>query len=66
MFDRFGNLIVCEGGKIKRVINDMVRPNGKFLRRIAVPEIPANVCFGKEGETLFITARTSLYAIKLN
>jgi gluconolactonase len=41
-------------------------PNGKLLRRIEVPETPANVCFGKKGKTLFITARTSLYAIRLN
>ncbi len=36
----------------------------KLLRRIEVPERPSNVCFGKNGKILFITARTSLYAIK--
>ena len=41
-------------------------PEGKLLRRIEVPERPANVCFGKDGETLFITARSSLYAIRPN
>ena len=34
---------------------------------IEVPEHPANVCFGGENyDTLFITARTSLYSIKIN
>lgn len=42
-------------------------PNGALLDEIDVPEQPANVCFGGPGfNTLFITARTSLYAIKLN
>jgi gluconolactonase len=37
---------------------------GKLLGTIAVPESPANLCFGgADGKTLFITARTSLYAI---
>ena len=31
-----------------------------------MPEQPANVCFGGEDfRTLFITARTSLYAVEL-
>lgn len=39
-------------------------PDGKLLGTIAVPEVPANFCFGgADGRTLFITARTSLYAI---
>jgi gluconolactonase len=41
-------------------------PKGEFLERIDVPEQPANVCFGgKGGKTLFITARTSLYSVKM-
>jgi len=39
---------------------------GKLMGSIAVPEVPANLCFGgKDGKTLFITARTSLYAIDI-
>ena len=42
------------------------RPDGTQLEAIDVPEQPANVCFGgPDGRTLFITARTSLYAIDL-
>ena len=40
--------------------------NGKKIGVIEVPEHPANVCFGGENyDTLFITARTSLYSIKI-
>ena len=42
-------------------------PDGKLVGRIPVPETPANLCFGgADGGTLFITARTSLYAIQTN
>lgn len=41
-------------------------PDGKLLGKILVPETPANLGFGgKNGKTLFITARASLYAIPL-
>jgi len=37
---------------------------GKKIAELAVPEQPSNLCFGgKDQKTLFITARTSLYAI---
>ena len=40
--------------------------NGKKLQTIEVPEGPANICFGgKDYKTLFITARTSLYQVRL-
>jgi len=39
--------------------------DGALVGKVLVPESPANLCFGGEdGATLFITARTSLYAIK--
>ena len=39
-------------------------PNGVRIASIAVPETPANLAFGgASGTTLFITARTSLYAV---
>ena len=41
-------------------------PQGKNIERIRVPERPANVCFGgKDKQTLFITARTSLYSLRM-
>ncbi len=40
--------------------------NGKLIDEIKVPERPATICFGgNDGKTLFITARTSLYAIRI-
>ncbi len=40
--------------------------NGEKIELIAVPEGPANVCFGgKDKKTLFITARTSLYSVRM-
>jgi gluconolactonase len=44
---------------------DIYNPSGKLLETIDVPEVPANVCFGKNKKTLFITARTSLYSIDM-
>ena len=41
--------------------------NGKLLGKVKLPEIPANCAFGdSDKRTLFLTARTSLYAIRLN
>jgi gluconolactonase len=40
--------------------------NGEKIEEIKVPEGPANVTFGgRDKQTLFITARTSLYSIKM-
>ena len=42
-------------------------PDGKLVGKIPVPETPTNLCFGgDDGKTLFITAQTSLYAIRVN
>lgn len=40
---------------------------GKLIDEIEVPERPSNVCFGgKNRDILFITARTSVYKLKMN
>lgn len=40
--------------------------SGELIGKILVPEAPANLCFGgRDGKTLFITARKSLYSIPL-
>lgn len=41
-------------------------PDGQLIGKILVPESPANLCFGEDGRTLFITARTGLYSIRVN
>lgn len=41
-------------------------PEGEKLEVIKVPEMPANVGFGgADGKTLFITARTGLYSVRM-
>ncbi len=45
---------------------EVYNKKGQKIETIEVPELPANVCFGdKDKRTLFITARTSLYSIKM-
>ncbi len=42
-------------------------PEGVLIETIDVPESPSNVCFGgKDRDILFITARTSVYTLKMN
>lgn len=44
-----------------------IAPDGHLMGKIFVPELVSNVCFGGRGkQQLFITATTSIYAIKLN
>jgi gluconolactonase len=40
-------------------------PEGKHLGTIKPPEIPANCGWGDDGKSLYMTARTGLYRIKL-
>jgi gluconolactonase len=45
----------------------VLSPTGVLLGKIMVPEVPANCAFGgADGRTLFITARTGLYAVDLS
>jgi gluconolactonase len=42
-------------------------PDGKRLGIIQTPEVPANLCFGgPDLRTLFFTARTSVYTLRVN
>ncbi len=41
-------------------------PEGKHLGTIQPPETPANCAWGDDGKSLYITARTGLYRIKLS
>lgn len=41
-------------------------PKGDLIEEIEIPESPSNVCFGgKKRSILFITARTSVYTLKM-
>ena len=42
-------------------------PDGQRLGIIQTPEVPANICFGgPDLRTLFLTARTSVYTLRVN
>jgi len=58
--DTKGNLYTTSAGGVHIFDN-----TGKKIGLIEVPETPSNVCFGgKDYNTLFITARKSLYSVK--
>ncbi len=58
--DAAGNLWSSAGDGVH-----VFSPAGEALFKIAVPETPANLCWGGgDGKTLYITARTSLYSIQ--
>lgn len=41
-------------------------PQGKLLRKITIPETPSNLVFGDADlETLFVTARSSVYRVRI-
>ncbi len=59
--DKEGNIWSSAGDGVQ-----IFSPEGKLLQKIACPESPANLCFGGDDiQTLFMTARTSLYSIRL-
>ncbi len=58
--DKQGNVYIAAGNVF------VYDPKGKQIDTIEVPERPASLVFGgKDGKTLFITARTSLYQVKV-
>jgi sugar lactone lactonase YvrE/type 1 glutamine amidotransferase len=59
--DERGNLYLTRNGVV------VYNPEGMKIASIETPERPANVCFGgKDGKTLFITARTGFYSVRMN
>lgn len=60
--DADGNLYCTGGGGIW-----VITPEGQHLGTIPVPEVPANCTFGgADRDVLYITARQSVYRIRLN
>lgn len=60
--DAKGNVYAASPGGIR-----IFSPQGKHLGTIGPPELPANFTFGgTDGQTLYMTARTGLYRIRLN
>jgi len=59
--DKKGN-VYCTGPSGLWIMS----PEGKHLGTIKTPELPANLAFGDaDGKTLYLTARTGLYRIRL-
>jgi len=59
--DQRGNLYVSGPGGLW-----IISPEAKHLGTIRMPELPANFAWGDEdGRTLYMTARTSLYRVRL-
>ena len=73
---QFATVTGCDGMAVDKAGNIYVAGTdgifvfdkaGAALGTITVPEVPSNCTFGgADGKTLFITARTGLYSIKLN
>jgi len=60
--DSQGNVYVTGKGGIW-----VFNPEGRRLGIIPVPELPANLCWGDDDwKTLYVTARASLYRVRLN
>jgi gluconolactonase len=59
--DRDGRIWTTAGDGVH-----ILAPDGRRIGKILVPEAPANLAFGgADGRTLFITARKSLYSIRV-
>jgi gluconolactonase len=58
--DQAGNLYATGPGGVL-----VISAQGKHLGTIQLPEVPANCAWGDDGTTLYMTARTGLYRIKL-
>lgn len=60
--DEFGNAYLTWGGGVS-----IRNPEGEEIEFIETPQNPANVGFGgSDGRTLYMTARTSLYSLRMN
>jgi gluconolactonase len=60
--DSAGNLYATGPGGVW-----VISPQGKHLGTIVLPEVPANCAWGDtDGRTLYMTARTGLYRIRVN
>lgn len=59
--DKEGNLFVSAPGGLW-----ILSAEGKLLGKIVTPERPANMAWGDDGKTLYLTAHTSVYKLRVN
>lgn len=57
--DHEGNIYVSAPGGVW-----IISPEGKYLGKIIAPERPANMAWGDDGKSLYLTAHSSLYRIR--
>jgi gluconolactonase len=59
--DQQGNLFASGPGGVW-----VISPNGEHLGTIRAPELPANMAWGDDdARTLYLTARTSIYRVRV-
>jgi gluconolactonase len=58
--DSAGNIWSTGPGGIR-----IITPEGKVLGQIKLPETAANLAWADDGKTLYITAQTSVYRLKV-
>jgi gluconolactonase len=58
--DSAGNIWTSGPGGIR-----IIRPDGKVLGQIKLPEVAANLAWGDDGKTAYITASKSVYRLRL-
>lgn len=62
-------LRVDDAGRVWSASRDgvnVISPEGKILEVIPLPQSPANLCFSRDGKSLFVTARTGVYHVKVS
>jgi gluconolactonase len=60
--DSAGNLYITGPGGLW-----VITPAGEHLGTVEFPQLPANLCFGGPNhQTIYVTARTGLYSIRVN
>jgi sugar lactone lactonase YvrE len=45
---------------------NVISPEGQVMEVIKFPQGPANLAFSRDGKTLFVTARTAVYSLKVS
>lgn len=59
--DREGRVWSASGNGV-----NVIEPSGKILQVIPFPQVPANLAFSRDGKTLYVTARTAVYRVRVS
>lgn len=58
--DRNGRVWSASGDGV-----NVIEASGKILQVIPFPQVPANLAFSRDGRTLYVTARTAVYRVRV-